>query len=101
MKDEIERQVTAMLQPELIQPSTSKFSSSILLVKKKDNTWRFCDFRHLMICRGRLGLCSGDRSKAWDWGRDLSGYGDRPEMELISSAGARCARMTKEAPPAR
>ena len=54
-----------------------------------------------LICRGRLGLRSGDRSKAWDWGRDLSGYGDRPEVELILSAGARCARMTKEAPPAR
>lgn len=48
MKDEIERQVTAMLQSGLIQPSTSQFSSSVLLVKKKDNTWRFCvDFRHL------------------------------------------------------
>jgi hypothetical protein len=48
MKNEIERQVTAMLQSGLIQPSTSQFSSSVLLVKKKDNTWRFCvDFRHL------------------------------------------------------
>jgi hypothetical protein len=48
MKDEIERQVTAMLQSGLIQPSTSQFSSSVLLVKKEDNTWRLCvDFRHL------------------------------------------------------
>jgi hypothetical protein len=54
-----------------------------------------------LICRGRLGLRSSDRSKAWDWGRDLNGYGDRLEGELIPSVSARCARMTKEAPPAR
>jgi hypothetical protein len=54
-----------------------------------------------LICRGLLGLHSGDRSKAWDWGRDLSGYGDQLEGELIPSAGTRCAMMTKEAPSAR
>ena len=48
VKDEIERQVTDMLKAGIIQPSNSSFSSSVLLVKKKDGSFRFCvDFRHL------------------------------------------------------
>jgi hypothetical protein len=37
-----------MLSHGLIQPSASAYSSPILLVKKKDGSYRFCvDFRHL------------------------------------------------------
>jgi hypothetical protein len=42
LKDEIDRQVKEMMASGLIQPSSSPFSYSILLVKKKDNNWRFC-----------------------------------------------------------
>lgn len=47
-KTEIERQLTEMMQHGLIKPSTSPYASPVLLVKKKDGSWRFCvDYRHL------------------------------------------------------
>lgn len=48
LKDEIEWQVGDMLTQGLFQPSHSPFSSPVLLVKKKDGTYRFCaDSRQL------------------------------------------------------
>ncbi|KAJ4780790.1 polyprotein [Rhynchospora pubera] len=47
-KLEIEKIVEELLQSGYVRPSTSPFASPILLVKKKDQTWRLCvDYRRL------------------------------------------------------
>ena len=48
LRDTVKEEVAKMLQQGVVRPSTSPWSSPVVMVKKKDNTWRFCvDYRKL------------------------------------------------------
>ena len=48
LREVVKTKVQSMLANKVIRPSTSAWSSPIVLVQKKDKTWRFCiDFRRL------------------------------------------------------
>ena len=47
-KDQIEKQISDLLLEDKIQASESPWASPVLLIKKKDGSWRFCiDYRRL------------------------------------------------------
>ena len=49
-RGEVDKQVTEMLSQNVIQRSTSPWASPVVLVKKKDGTYRFCiDYRKLNL----------------------------------------------------
>jgi hypothetical protein len=47
-KDELERQCIAMIDQGIVRRSDSAFSSSVLLIKKPDGSWRFCVDYHAL-----------------------------------------------------
>ena len=49
-RDEVDKQVQEMLSQGVVEPSTSPWASPIVLVKKKDGSYRFCvDYRKLNL----------------------------------------------------
>jgi hypothetical protein len=48
IKDELEKQCQDMLTLGIIRPSTSAYSSPVLLVKKQDGSWHFCVDYHAL-----------------------------------------------------
>lgn len=47
-KNEIDKMIQELLQAGTVQPNSSPYASPVVLVKKKDNTWRLCvDYRKL------------------------------------------------------
>lgn len=47
-KNEIDKMIKELLTAGTVQPSSSPYASPVVLVKKKDNTWRLCvDYRKL------------------------------------------------------
>ena len=46
MQDEARKQVQDLIDNDLVEPSSGPWASAVVLVKKKDNTWRHCiDYR--------------------------------------------------------
>lgn len=59
LKTEIDIQVQKMLKEGIIRPSSSPFSSSVVMAKKKDGSWHFCvDYRFLnaLTIKGKFPL---------------------------------------------
>jgi hypothetical protein len=48
LRDELDKQLDSMLKMDIIEPSSAKYSSPVVMVKKPDNTYRLCsDYRQI------------------------------------------------------
>ena len=89
--DEIDRQVTQMLEHGLIEPAASPWASNVVLVQRKDGQYRFCvDYRAANSCTYKdayplpnIGICLDSLNGAsWFSTLDLrAGYHNIPIEE--------------------
>lgn len=82
LSEEIDRNITEMLEHNIIEPSVSAWASPIILVKKKDNTYRFCvDYRRLNACTVKDAYPLPKIDESLD---QLSGYSWFSTLDMFS-----------------
>ena len=95
--DEIDRQIDELRQNDFIEPAAGPWSSNVVLVKKKDGSYRLCvDYRQLKAITYKdsyplphIDTCLGSMNGAvWFSTLDLrSGYHDRDKTAFITRRG--------------
>ncbi|KIH55936.1 hypothetical protein ANCDUO_13891, partial [Ancylostoma duodenale] len=99
-RQEIERQISEMLEQGVIREPTSPFCAPIVLVKKREaNTWRFTiDFRGLNAITKPQQTLNKHESRSTASEREALGLGFAVQKFPPYTDGAKCTAITDHAP---